>query len=154
MKVKFKYGIGSFSGTLELATFYETPNGGASFMRRWVKPKLTAQNAELGVISKNMATMWGECSEDYKANLVIYCEKYQVHYRDPENPFQIKPTSFAMFVKMFYRLAAANIGTIELKSLSFGDLSTLFPEITNVNSAINEGYLEFVPGCELLTENM
>ena len=154
MKVKFKFGIGSYAGTIDLATFYETKNGNGSFMRKWVKPKLTDQNAELGSIGKNLAQIYREVSAAYKEQLGTYVNLYNTAVSDSEDIFQVRVNKYAMFIKMFYAFAAANGGSVDLKSLSFGDLATLFPEIINIAAACNEGFLLSVPGCELLTENM
>lgn len=154
MKVKFKYGIGSFAGTLEAATFYETPNGGASFMRKWVMPKITDNNIELGSISKNLSRIWKECSTAYKADMLTYCDLYRAHFKDLNDEFQGYIGSYAMFVKMFYAFADANGEAVDLKSLSYGDLATLFPEILSVAASTDYGFIPPVPGAELLTENM
>lgn len=154
MKVKFKYGIGSFAGTLEDATFYETPNGGASFMRKWVMPKITDNNMELGSISKNLSKIWKSCSEAYKADMQTYCELYRAHFKDLNDEFQGYIGSYAMFVKMFYAFADASGEAVDLKSLSFGDLATLFPEITSIAASAEQRFIPPVPGAELLTENM
>lgn len=154
MKVKFKYGIGSFAGTLEAATFYETPNGGASFMRKWVMPKITDNNIELGSVSKNLAKIWKECSADYKADMLTYCDLHRAYFKDLNNEFQGYIGTYAMFVKMFYAFEAANGGSVDLKSLSYGDIDTLFPEIVSVAAAADAGFIPNVPGAELLTENM
>lgn len=154
MKVKFKYGIGSYSGTLDLATFYETKNGNASFMRRWVKPRQTDNNVELGAVGKNLALIWAEASANYKADMETYCQLYNAYFKDDENVFQANISKYAMFTKMFYAFAKASGSAVDLKSLSYGDLDTLFPEVTNLASACDEGFLPFVPGAELLTESM
>lgn len=154
MKVKFKYGIGSFAGTLDLATFWETPFGGGSFMRKYVKPKLTEHNAELGSASKNLAMIYRECSDAYKSDLRTYAHIYSREIHDPNDPFQGRANGYSIFTKLFYALAAANVGTVDLKTLSFGDLATLFPGITNVAASVDEGFLPHVTGSELLTETM
>ena len=43
---------------------------------------------------------------------------------------------------------------MDLKSLSYGDLDTLFPEVTDIASSVDEGFLPYVSGSELLTESM
>lgn len=154
MKVKFKYGIGSYSGTLDLATFYETKNGNASFMRRWVKPRQTDNNVELGAVGKNLAIIWAEASANYKADMTTYCQLYNAYFKDEENVFQANISKYAMFTKMLYAFAEASGSAVDLKSLSYGDLDTLFPEVTKLASACEEGFLPFVPGAELLTESM
>jgi len=43
---------------------------------------------------------------------------------------------------------------VDLKSLSYGDLATLFPDVTTIASAVDAGFLPSVSGADLLTESM
>ncbi len=151
MKTKFKYGISAYSGTIDEITFASYKNGAICIARKYVVPKLTEHNAELGSAAKNLAMIYGECSEAYKSDLRTYAHIYG---REISGSKKIGPNGYAIFVKLFYALAAANVGTVDLKSLSYGDLATLFPGITNVAASIDEGFLPHVTGSELLTETM
>ena len=48
MKVKFKYGIRTFSGTVDEMTYGSFKKGKVCIGRRWVMPRLTDNNAALG----------------------------------------------------------------------------------------------------------
>lgn len=154
MKVKFKYGIGSYSGTLDMATFYETKRGGASFMRKWVKPRETVQNVRLASVSKSIANIWSQTSQGYKDQMFTYCNLYEATGPDAANPFHVKITSYAMFTRMMYKFEEMKGGSVNLVSITFQDIESLFTELTNVYTACLEGYLVNVPGTELLVESM
>ena len=154
MKVKFKYGIGSYSGTLDMATFYETKRGGASFMRKWVKPRETEQNVRLANISKSIANLWSQVSQAYKDDMFTYCNLYEATGPDAQNPFHVKITSYAMFTRMMYKFEEIKGGSVNLISITYQDIATLFPELVSVATACDEGYLVSVPGAELLVESM
>ena len=154
MKVKFKYGIGSYSGTLDMATFYETKRGGASFMRKWVMPRATEQNTILAKKSTNISNIWKQTSGEYKDDMETYCNLYEATGPDAQNPFHVKITSYAMFTRMMYKFEATSGDTVDLVSLSFGDITTLFPELTTIAASCAVGVLVDVPGADLLTKEM
>ncbi|MDY0325353.1 MAG: hypothetical protein RBQ87_04160 [Candidatus Cloacimonadaceae bacterium] len=151
MKTKFKYGIAAYSGTIDEITFASYKNGAVCIARKYVVPKRTDNNDELGSVGKNLAIIYKECSEAYKSDLRTYADLYA---REVTGPRKIAPNSYAIFVKMFYAFAEANGGSVDLKSLSYGDLDTLFPEVTDIASSVDEGFLPYVSGSELLTESM
>ena len=151
MKTKFKYGISAYSGTIDEITFASYKNGAICIARKYVVPKRTDNNAELGSVGKNLAIIYGECSAAYKSDLRTYADLYG---REITGSKQIAPNSYAIFVKMFYAFATANVGNVDLKSLSYGDLATLFPEITDIAVCVDEGFLPYVSGSALLTESM
>ncbi len=151
MKTKLKYGISAYSGTIDEITFASYKNGAVCIARKYVVPRLTENNAELGSVTKNLATIYKECSADYKSDLRTYADLYA---REISGAKKIAPNGYAIFIKMFYAFAAANGGSVDLKSLSYGDLDTLFPEIVSIAASVDAGFLPSVTGAELLTENM
>ncbi|MDP3114547.1 MAG: hypothetical protein Q8M98_07195 [Candidatus Cloacimonadaceae bacterium] len=50
MKVKFKYGIATYSGTLDEMTYGSYRSGRLCIGRRWVMPSLTVQNKTIGSV--------------------------------------------------------------------------------------------------------
>lgn len=151
MKTTFKYGISAYSGTIDEITFGSYKNGSICIARKYVKPKLTENNAELGSVAKNLATIYSNCSEAYKSDLRTYADLYS---REVSGARKIGANSYAIFVKLFYTFAAASGEAVDLKSLSYGDLATLFPEVTNIAASVDQGFLPVVTGYDLLTENM
>jgi hypothetical protein len=151
MKTKLKYGISAYSGTIDEITFGSYNDGAVCIARKWVMPTLTDNNTELGSVAKNLAEIYGECSTEYKSDLRTYADLYG---RQISGPRQLAPNGYGLFVKMFYAFSDANAGSVDLKSLSYGDLATLFPDVTTIASAVDAGFLPNVSGADLLTESM
>jgi len=151
MKTKLKYGLSAYSGTIDEITFSSYENGRICIARKWVMPTLNDNNAELGSASKNLSKIYSECSEDYKSDLRTYAYLYRTQRQEYG---KLPPNSYSLFVKLFYAFRDENEGTVDLKTLSFGDLSTLFPEVTSIADAVEAGYLPRLVGSELLTASM
>ncbi|PKN74082.1 MAG: hypothetical protein CVU50_00460 [Candidatus Cloacimonetes bacterium HGW-Cloacimonetes-3] len=66
MKVQFKYGIKTYSGTADEMTYGSYRDGSVCIGRKYVVPSLTAQNTSLGAKLKNLADVFGDCSSGYK----------------------------------------------------------------------------------------
>lgn len=153
MKVVFKYAVGSYSGTLDLAVFYPTKNGNASYMRKWVKPTETAQNTVIANATRNLAAIYAGCSAAYLADLATYTSLYNAEKNDG-TPFWRPKTSFNIFIMMMYKFAEVNGSGVDLTSITLNDLTSLFPEVTSIASAVNAGYLPSVTGAGDLDEKM
>jgi len=151
MKVKFKYGIATYSGTLDEMTYGNYRDGLVCIGRKWVLPRSTEYNQELGDVGKNVSSIYADVSADYKSDLRTYANLYGKQV-SPKN--KLGPNGYALFVKMLYALADENIGTVDLKNLTYNDLKTLFPEVVNVAAAVENGYLPNVTGAELLDNDM
>ena len=153
MKVVFKYAVGSYSGTLDLAVFYPTKNGNASYMRKWVKPKETSQNTVIATATRNLAAIYEACSAGYRANLATYTSQYNTEKNDG-TPFWRPKTSFNIFIMMMYKFAEINGQGVDLTSITLNDLDSLFTEVTSISTAVNAGYLPSVTGAEDLKVKM
>ena len=153
MKVVFKYAVGSYSGTLDLAVFYPTKNGNASYMRKWVKPTETAQNTIIANATRNLAAIYSACSPAYLADLATYTSRYNTEKNDG-SAFWRPKTSFNIFIMMMYRFADVNGQGVDLTSITLNDLTSLFTEVTSISSAVTAGYLPSVTGAEMLEEKM
>ncbi|MDD2507207.1 MAG: hypothetical protein PHQ78_07860, partial [Candidatus Cloacimonetes bacterium] len=68
MKATLKYGIASYSGTIDDITFASYKNGAVCIARKYVMPTLTDNNATMGAVTKNLSEIYGNCSEDYKSD--------------------------------------------------------------------------------------
>lgn len=155
MKVTFKYGIGSFSGTVENATYWATARKTASIMRRWVMPTATDQNTELGTIATNLASIWAQVTPEYIGDMKTYCRKYFSENTNPEDPFASRTSTYAMWVKMMYAFGKANDGTVDLKTITMSDIKSLYEnELENISAQITEGYLSNVSESATLVATM
>ena len=69
MKVNFKYGIKTYSGTMDEVTYGSYRKNTICIGRKYVKPRLTDQNALVGGKMKNLAIIYNDVSESYKQEL-------------------------------------------------------------------------------------
>lgn len=154
MKVVFKFGIGAFSGTIQEGVYSMSRNKTGSIMRKWVRPKLTANMTELGSITKNLAKIWSACSAGYKLNLKTYCSRWNSEYLDPNDPFSPRVTSYGIFTKLLYAFRASDPTHVDLESITYSDLQTVGTDILTVSDSIENGFLATISVYDDLTTPM
>lgn len=150
MKVTHKYGIGSFSGTIDLAVFRPSRSGLTSIMRRWVYPKLSEQNEVFATISKNLKIIWSASTIGYKTDFATYCRRYNSEY-PPANGFDAGWTAYGAFCKMMYAWQAADPAHVDLSVISPEDMATVGAVVSSVYNVVDLGYLPVVTDYEDLT---
>lgn len=151
MKTKLKYGIASYSGTIDEITFASYKNGAVCIARKYVKPTLTENNSRMGDIAKNISLIYGGCSEEFKSDLRTYASIYGKE-ETPRN--SLSPNSYGLFVKMMFNFSDINGGGVDLTSITLNDIQSLFVELTTIATAVDAGYLPKVSGYELLDSSM
>jgi hypothetical protein len=150
MKVQFKYGIKTYSGTADEMTYGSYRKGSLCIGRKYVMPRTTAQNTSMGAKIKNLADVFGDCSSDYKDDLKVYAGKYEALV--PKD--KLAPSSFAIFVKMMFLFSKLDSEHIDLATVTYSDLQTLGGDIASIADAVDNGYLPNVPGADELTATM
>ena len=150
MKVLFKYGIKTYTGTLDEMTYGSYRDGSLCIGRKYVIPAETAQNASVAEISKNLATVYASCSAGYKADLKTYARKHEALV--PAG--KLAPNAYAIFVRMMYLFSELDSGHVDLASVSYADLQTIGADIASVADAVGSGYLPKVAGADALTAEM
>ncbi len=150
MKVKFKYGIRTYSGTLDELTFGSYFKDRVCIARRYVVPRLTDQNSLMGNKMKNLAVIYEDVSDSYKLELKKYASLHSI--LTPRG--KLPATSYALWVKMMFLFAKADPEHIDLVTLTYSDLQTMGDDILSIASAVTNGFMDNVPGAEMLTANM
>ncbi len=150
MKVKFKFGIATYSGTIDEITFGSYRDDTVCIGRKWVMPRLTENNTQMGSALKNLASIWGSVSSGYKDEMKTYAAKNIINV--PKG--QLPPTSFSIWIRMMYLFSDMNEGHIDLATVTYSDLQTVAEDILSISVAVENGYLAEVPGYETLTSNM
>ncbi|PKN71971.1 MAG: hypothetical protein CVU50_09280 [Candidatus Cloacimonetes bacterium HGW-Cloacimonetes-3] len=150
MKVRFKYGIKTYTGTADEMTYGSYRNGSLCIGRKYVMPRTTTQNTSMGAKIKNLANVFGDCSTGYKDDLKVYAGKYQALV--PAG--KLAPTSFAIFVKMMFLFSKLDEGHVDLATVTHTDLQTLGGDIASIADAVENGYLPNVPDADELTADM
>jgi len=150
MKVIFKFGIKTYSGTVDDMTFGSYRKHSLCIGRKYVTPRITTQNTSMGAKIKNLANIYGDVTALYKADLKTYTAKYaSIAPKD-----KLAPNAFAIFVKMLFLFSKLDEGHIELSTLTYTDLQTLGGDISSISDAVDNGYLPNVTGADLLIATM
>jgi len=151
MKVTFKYGIGAFTGKIDNAVFWAQKSKLASLMRKFTYPKITTHNKEIGAIAKNLAIIWRDLEPDYRDNLATYAQRYYVQYGS-EGDYDPARSSYAFYTHMIWEWSKSHTN-IDLKTLTFEDLSVTGTQISSVKDAIDNGYLRTIDQYDDLTQS-
>lgn len=150
MKVKFNYGIRTYSGTLDEMTFGSYQKDTVCIGRKYVTPRLTSQNTLMGTTLKNLASVYADLSVGYLDELKIYAQKNVINV--PKG--KLAPTTFAIWMKMMFLFHELDEGHIDLSTITYSDLLTVGDDILSIAAAVENGYLANVPGADALTSNM
>ncbi len=138
MKVKFKYGIRTYSGTIDEMTYGSYRKGKVCIGRQWVLPKPTEQNTEIGAVATNLSDLWAAASVDYKADFKTYATR-----NTAENVpgYLLGPTGYALFMKAMWAWAEDESPAVDLKTVTIEDIGTLGGKVASVSDCVTNGYL-------------
>ena len=148
MKVRFKYGIATYSGTIDEMVYGSYRDHKLCIGRDYVYPRLTANNTLMGSVGSNLAMLWGEASSAYKTDLKTYSQR-----NGTENipKTQLPPTNYALWIKLLYAWHEDN-PSVDLSTLTVEDFELGGASVSTVKNAIDNGYLDKVGTYDDLTE--
>lgn len=150
MKVRFKYAVGSYAGTIDEGTFWGARSGIVGYMRKYVIPRLTDQNTTMGNIMSNLAVLWAAGSDEYKADLKTYAERYASDH--PSNDgFDTCRSKFAFWVKAMWAWKL-DVPSVDLSTLTVEDFEMAGTGLVTVRDMITNGYLPTITLYDDLTE--
>jgi len=140
MKVRFKYGIRTYSGTLDEMVYGSYRKHRLCIGRVYVIPVLTEQNALLGAIGKNLAKIYGEADGGYVQDLGVYARRNEAN-----TPYsQLVPTRYAIFIKMMFAWQESDPEFVDLSAVTIEDIVTHEAPVISVKDAIDAGLLRKV----------
>lgn len=148
MKVKFKYGIATYSGTIDQMVYGSYRGGGVCIAREYVYPRLTAQNETLATVAGNLKAVWNAASAGFKTDYQTYARR-----NGTENvpKTAIPGSSYALFIKMMYAWQASDPSHVDLTAISPEDMATVGAAVATVVNAIELGLLPVVSNYEDLS---
>ncbi|MCB5258367.1 MAG: hypothetical protein WC179_00465 [Candidatus Cloacimonadaceae bacterium] len=147
MKVKFKYGIRTYSGKLDELVFSSYRKGKICIARQFVYPRITAHNNEIGSIGKNLGILWAGGSDAFKTELAMYA-KLNATENVPAD--QWASNAYALWVQVMHKWAADN-DDVDLKTLTYEDFVVTGTAISTVKDCVLSGYLKPVTGYDTMT---
>ena len=148
MKVRFKYGIRTYSGTIDEMTYGSYRDHKLCIGREWVMPTLTEQNGILGTIGSNLRDLWFSASEDYRGNFKTYAQR---HCTQNVPKTQACPNGYAMFIKACYAWQDDDPEHVDLASVNDEDVDTLGTKISTVKNCIDNDFLPAISEYDDLT---
>ncbi len=138
MKVKFKYGIRNYSGTLDEMTYSAFKRGNICIGRKYVKPRYTPQNELLGAILSNLASVWRDTGIDYREDLRTYAQRRNAETR---NNGKLQVNAFSFFLKMMYAWHESDPQHNDLTTVTVADLVISESEVCTISGAVAAGFL-------------
>jgi hypothetical protein len=141
MKVKFKYGIKTYTGTANEMTYGSYRGGNVCIGRIYVYPKLTDNNHEKGAALRNLAKQYHELNPDYLADLKTYALR-----NGQENTPKTKliPTAFSLFLKMMYAWYDSDPEHIDLSEVTLEDIVSADADVRTIARAVEAEYLPYI----------
>lgn len=149
-KISFNPAIDGIAGRLGKMVFFKVKHSFFGYIREYVYPKLTEQNAMTGKIMKNLAAIWDESSNDYKHDFRTYAEKYNALGWETNRLETRANSGFALFVKAMYAWGKTEDPVLDLSTLTFEDIGTLGGKVETVSNCVSYGFLPAVEGWESL----
>lgn len=148
MKVKFKYGIATYSGTIDEMVYGCYRDHKLCIGREYVYPRLTVHNDNLGKTGSNLAILWAGASPEYKADLKTYAQR---NGNENVPKTQYPPNGYALWVKALHawqdKTPSIDISTLTVEDFELGGAS-----VSTVKNAIENGFLKKVANYDDLTE--
>jgi len=141
MKVKFKYGIRTFSGTIDEMVYGSYRKGCLCIGRGYVYPKITENNVQKGKIVRNLASVYHAASEFYIDDLKTYAERNGKE-NTPKN--KLIPTAFALFLKMMYAWYESDPEHIDLTTVTVADIVAMEAPVKTIAGAVEAEFLPYI----------
>ena len=153
MKVKFRFGVKSYSGTLDELNFANYSSRNVVVGRMLPENReTTEQNEKIKTNSQYISEFYRLVSDDFKKDLELYTMKM---YNLKEYRNRIAGNKYSTFVKLMWAVSKLENGAIDLSSLSIDDaIIGSYENFSTVKSAVENGLLPVVEGYEELTALM
>lgn len=149
MKVTFHKNIAAYSGKdkWQKCIYSATLDGTACTIRRYIKPRETAQQGTFKRAAKVIAEIWRYANEGYKSDLMIYAWLIK---NTKEFQGKYMTSSYGWFIKISWKL-------IDVESITPDNLSvSTFVDngCSNVKETIDNGFLPKVDKVDDLTNDI
>ncbi len=149
MKVKFKYGIATYSGTIDEMVYGSYNDDKLCIGREYVYPRLTEQNTAVGSVGKNLALVWAEASAGWKEDLKTYAQRNKTE-NVPKT--ELAPGTYALYIKLMYAWQESDPDHVDLASVTSGDVDTLGTKIQTVKACVDNEMLPHIADADDLTQ--
>ena len=149
MKVKFKYGIQTYSGTIDEMVYGSYNDDKLCIGREYVYPRLTEQNAAIGSVAGNLSAIWAEASEGWKSDLKLYAQR-NASENVPKS--MLAPRAYALYIKLMYAWEESDPDHVDLETVTAADVDTLGTKIQTIKACVENEMLPAVSQIDDLIE--
>lgn len=143
-KIKYASFVAGLAGKSGSSVFFRSPSSGFGYMRTLVQPAYTTTNKDRGEEMNNIAVQYHAMLAPAKANFVSYASKYKNLPPEGGDLSARANNAMACFVLMMWNIKKSAPASVDLKTLTIGDVEGLFAH--NIAAAVEAGYLPSVPG--------
>jgi hypothetical protein len=147
MKVKFKYGIRTYSGKVDEMVYGSYRHNRLCIGRVYVYPRLTENNKKIGKIGKNLALIWDAADNDYRDDFKLYALRHGIEHVPGD---KLPPNAYSIWIKMMWEWAKTE-ENIELASITDEDFSVSNGKCSSVKACVDNGFLPKVLGYKEMT---
>jgi hypothetical protein len=151
MKVKFKYGIKTYTGTVDNMTYGSYRSGNICIGRVYVYPTLTENNHNKGLAAKNLASVFHNASEGYIDDLKLYAMR---NGQENVPKTSLIPSAFALFLKMMYAYYASDPTHVDLTTITVEDIVSADADVRTIARAVEADFLPYISVYEDLTNGI
>jgi len=148
MKARVKMMLPGFTGNMDDVVIYYNAHLGKYIARKKVMPKYTPENESLKQINAFARRI--ELNETYKDDCRRYIKLYNQKNRRHGRAMSTWPNVFMKGMRAFIK----EYPEIDLNTISRDEIITMELTCKSVADAVKAGYLEKVPGYEMLKEVM
>lgn len=147
-KIKYASFVTGLSGKSGTTVFYRSTSPAFGYMRNHVTPTYTETNKNRGEEFHNLGVQFRSLSAAAKTDFQDYARKYRLLPASGSGEIAVRANNgMAVFVKMMWNLSREDPESIQLRSITINDITTLF-FLDSVKAAVNAGYLPAVDGYE------
>jgi hypothetical protein len=143
MKVKFKWGLTGYSGTVDGAIYYYNDRIKQCLMRKYKYPELNENNERTTSIMANLKLI--EPSQGYRYNLMDYVGAYNDSKDYGHKPMNAWNNAW---LKLMFAMQKALPGQVDLKTISRQQIIDEGLPCKTVKDAIEAGLLPQLPDYE------
>lgn len=146
MRVKFKYGIKSFSGTLDELTYANYESVNIVIGRKKLVSGDSEHKRDFGEIAIEISKLYRELSTGFMDDLRAYAKKM---YRLKAFSDKIPGNAYSVFHKMMRSAIKDPESPIDVGNIYTGNiLPGQYSRVNTIKEAVENGHLPVVPGYE------
>lgn len=153
-KIHYPATVAGITGSIGNGVYYRSVSTRFGYIRNWVMPTLTPNNALRGSIMKNLADIWKDASELYKADFKAYAAKARLLPIYGNDTSVRANNGFAYFVMAMQGWSDIATPNVSLATITLEDITSAPAPLVTVSGAVIADLIPAVTGYEAYTEEI